>query len=74
MSNSRKYTYRLAEDTTGAASGWTAEIVRRVTAKREAVSKQQSGFATEADARTWAEAELAVFLKLQERKKKAPKN
>lgn len=74
MSNSKKYTYRLAEDASDAASGWTAEIVRRVTAKRETVSKQQGGFASEAEAKAWAEAELVTFLKVQERRKKAPKS
>lgn len=60
MTRTQKYQYRLIPaDTT-----WTAEIVRRVSASKENVSKRQTGFSSEADAQAWAETELAAFLQL----------
>lgn len=61
MSQSQKYQYRILP----AGSAWTAEIVRRVSAKKETVSKRQTGFGSEAEAQTWAEGELAAFQQLQ---------
>ncbi|RLA19910.1 MAG: DUF3622 domain-containing protein [Gammaproteobacteria bacterium] len=45
------------------AETWRAEITRRVSSKRSTVSKSQDGFATEAEAKKWAEEELKAFLK-----------
>lgn len=67
MAQSKKYEYRVTQD----KKTWTAEIVRRVTSKRTAVSKSQDGFATEAEAKTWGEKELQSFLdNLGERNKR----
>jgi len=41
---------------------WTAQIVRRKTARETIVSKSQDGFATEAAAIEWAQTELVSFL------------
>ncbi len=57
MSQGKKYSYQVAQED----NGWTAGIVRRVSAHRTTVSKSQDGFATEALAQEWAEAELKAF-------------
>jgi hypothetical protein len=59
LEKSKKYAYQLVK----ARAGWTAEILRRVTSKKTLVTKSQTGFASEAEAQTWAEAEVKVFLK-----------
>jgi len=67
MTTNKKYDYRIAQDGTS----WTAEIIRRVTTKKTAVSKTQDGFATEAEAKAWGEKELKSFLEnLAERNKR----
>ncbi|MDP1930393.1 MAG: DUF3622 domain-containing protein [Gammaproteobacteria bacterium] len=66
MPKSRKYDMRVIE----ADGTWKAEIVRRASAKKSVVSKTQDGFVTEADAKAWAEKELAVFLELNEHNKR----
>jgi len=67
MTQSKKYDYRISQN----KKTWTAEIIRRVTSKRTAVSKSQDGFATEAEAKAWGEKELAAFLEnLAERNKR----
>ncbi len=43
-------------------TSWKAEIVRRVSARKTKVSKFQDGFASESEAKAWAETELAQFL------------
>jgi Protein of unknown function (DUF3622) len=58
MTTNKKYDYRITQNKTD----WTAEITRRVTSKKTTVSKSQDGFATEAEAKTWGEKELAAFL------------
>lgn len=58
MTTHKKYDYRITQD----GSAWNAEIIRRVTSKRTAVSKSQEGFASEAEARAWGEKELKSFL------------
>lgn len=55
---SKKYESRVTQ----VEDSWKAEIVRRVSARKSNVSKKQAGFATEAEAQTWADAELAKFL------------
>ena len=59
MKKSKKYDYRVAQDN----DAWTAEITRRVTSRVTVVSKDKGGFATEAEAQAWAQAEVESFLK-----------
>lgn len=54
----KKYDYRLIQD----ESGWTAQIVRRITSKGSVVSKSQAGFSTEDEAQLWGQKELESFL------------
>ncbi|MBB1274745.1 MULTISPECIES: DUF3622 domain-containing protein [Psychromonas] len=61
MTQQKKFDYKIKQD----ANTWSAEITRRVSARRSSVSKQQDGFATEALAIEWATAELAGFLEKQ---------
>ncbi len=64
MTQAKKYEIRVVQND----SKWSAEIVRRVTSKKTTVSKAQDGFASEAEAKTWGDTELKVFLKkLKER-------
>ena len=58
MSNSKKFDIRLIED----GATWTAQITRRKTAKETIVSKSQDGFASETEAKAWADTELVSFL------------
>jgi hypothetical protein len=70
MTQSKKYSLRITQDN----ATWTAEIVRRKTAKESLVSKAQSGFASESDAQAWGETELKTFLQHQvERNKRHAK-
>lgn len=59
MKKSKKYDYRVVQDNTT----WTAEITRRVTSRVTVVSKAKDGFATEAEAQAWGQAEVEAFLK-----------
>jgi len=59
MKQSKKYDYRVVEDN----DAWTAEITRRVTSRVIVVSKGKGGFATEAEAQAWGQAEVEAFLK-----------
>lgn len=59
MTQSKKYDYRVVQDNTH----WTVEIIRRVTAKKTLVSKNQTGFNTEAEAQAWGQEEVKAFLK-----------
>lgn len=61
MTQQKKFDYQIKQD----ANTWSAEITRRVSARRSSVSKQQDGFETEALAIEWATAELAGFLEKQ---------
>lgn len=66
MSKGKKYDYRVIPGD----AGWSAEIIRRVTARKTIVSKRQDGFATEAEAQSWGESELKSFAEnLNERNK-----
>lgn len=70
MSKAKKYDYRVVQD----GASWGAEITRRISRQKTRVSKQQAGFATEAEAQAWAEAELKTFLLHQaERNKRRAK-
>ncbi|WP_038177211.1 MULTISPECIES: DUF3622 domain-containing protein [Vibrio] len=61
MSNNKKFAIRVTEK----RNGWCAEITRQVTSRKTAVSKRETGFATEAEAQVWAETELAGFVQNQ---------
>jgi hypothetical protein len=70
MTQSKKYSLRITQDN----ATWTAEILRRKTAKQQIVSKTQSGFTSESDAQAWGETELKTFLQHQvERNKRHAK-
>ena len=67
MTKGKKFDYRVVQDN----ACWTAEIVRRKTARETVVSKSQGGFTSEADAQEWGQKELKVFLQnLVERNKR----
>ncbi len=62
-----KYSTNIEQDD----SGWRVDIVRRVSSRKTLVSKSQDGFASEDEAKTWAESELNAFLQsLRERNKR----
>jgi len=61
MAKGKKYDFNLVL----VDGSWTAEIVRKITSKKTVVSKSQAGFASEAEAQVWAEAELKGFLQNQ---------
>jgi hypothetical protein len=54
-----KYNSRIIEN----GATWTAEITRRISARKTGVSKSEEGFSSEAAAQAWVEKELPVFLK-----------
>ncbi len=58
MAKGKKYDFRVEQ----AGDVWTVDIIRQVTSKKTTVSKTQSGFATESEAKTWGETELKTFL------------
>lgn len=63
---SQKYSYQLIEK----RNGWAAEIIRQITSRRTLVSKRKLGFATEEEAKAWAEQELVEFQKIQTERNK----
>ncbi|MES9858687.1 MAG: DUF3622 domain-containing protein [Sedimenticola sp.] len=71
MGKGKKFDYRVTQE----GDTWSAEIVRRVTSKKTAVSKSQGGFASETEAQEWGGKELKSFLKsLSERNRRCSKN
>lgn len=58
MAKGKKYEFHVKQENTG----WTAEIIRKVTAKRTIVSKCQKGFSSESEAQEWGESELKTIL------------
>jgi len=66
MATGSKYATQIVQD----EAVWTANITRRVSRKEVVVSKTQSGFATEAEAQTWADAELKAFVENQSERNK----
>ncbi len=66
MASSKKYNCRVTQEDTS----WTAEILRRKTARESIVSKSQTGFASEAEAEAWGQEELKNFLKTEADKRK----
>jgi len=61
MKTSKKYTAKISQ----VNDSWTAEIIRRASVEKNVVSKTQADFKSEADAKEWAEKELATFLTKQ---------
>lgn len=59
MKISKKYHCQTAQ----VGASWTAEVVRRVTAKTSVVTTSKTGFASEADALIWGQTEVAALLK-----------
>jgi len=57
MSQSKKYDFSLSQE----QDTWNAAIVRRASAKKTVITKTQSNFKTEAEAKKWAEDELVLF-------------
>jgi len=62
MSKSKKYQYKITQES---ASCWSASIIRQVSSTKSNVSKTQSDFSTEAEAKKWADAELVEFRQTQ---------
>lgn len=61
-----KFNYRLVQND----KGWTAEIIRKMTAKKMVVTMKKDNFATEKAADEWGKAELERFVTaLNERKR-----
>lgn len=58
MATGKKYDYRVAKN----RKNWKAEIIRQVTSRKTVVSKRKTGFATESEAKQWAETELKSFI------------
>jgi hypothetical protein len=58
MAQSKKYDSKIKQN----GATWTAKIIRRVTSQKTMVSKQQHGFASEAEAEAWAEKEITLFV------------
>ena len=61
MSKNKKYDYQLEQ----IDSSWNAQITRKVSSKKVIVSKEKKGFDNESEAKTWAENEIARFIKTQ---------
>lgn len=59
--SSKKYQTEVLEEN----GKWTARITRKLSSKKSTVSKQQEGFATQAEAETWANDTLATFIDTQ---------
>jgi hypothetical protein len=66
MKESKKYSIRTSQE----KDTWSAEIIRRASAKKTIVSKTQAGFKTEAEATEWAEKELVLFTAKQSEQNK----
>ncbi|MEK6595405.1 MAG: DUF3622 domain-containing protein [Pseudomonadota bacterium] len=58
MAKGKKYDFRVKQENVC----WIAEIIRKASSKKTVVSKRQSGFASESEAREWGQLELKVFL------------
>jgi len=57
MANNKKYDSKIEQE----GSLWKAQIHRQVTSKKTIISKQQGSFASEEQAKEWAEKQLAEF-------------
>jgi len=56
----KKYEITITEND----QNWTAAIVRKVSSRKTMVTKSQDGFASEAEASSWADTELKALLKV----------
>lgn len=56
--------YRVNIEQTG--DSWAAQIVRQVSKHKTHVSAEQTGFADQAEAQTWADGKLAEFIATQQ--------
>jgi hypothetical protein len=66
-----KFNFRVVKTDTS----WTAEIIRKKTAKEVVVTKKKEDFTNESDAQEWAETELKTFVTdLNARKRRASIN
>ena len=66
-----KFNYRLVQND----KNWSAEIIRKMTARKVVVTLKKDGFSTEAEADDWGKAELDSFVKtLNERRRLANEN
>ncbi len=61
MATGKKFNYRLVEK----RNGWAAEIIRQISARRTTISKRETGFASEEEAKVWAEKTLVEFAQNQ---------
>jgi hypothetical protein len=61
MPQSKKYGFSLSQE----QGSWNAAIVRRASAKNIVVTKTQTGFKTEVEAKQWSEKELVTFTEKQ---------
>ena len=61
MSKSKKYAVSVEQH----EDAWKAQILRQVTSRKTAVSKQQDGFASREEAEQWGAEQLAEFTKVQ---------
>ncbi len=67
MAKSKKYDFRVVPK----KSGWSTEIIRRVTTQKITISKSQEGFSSESEAQAWGEVMLKSFVEgLTERNKR----
>ncbi|WP_415903387.1 DUF3622 domain-containing protein [Neptuniibacter sp. QD29_5] len=71
MAKGKKYDFQLVAE----GETWSAKILRQASARKTVISKQQDGFATEDEAKVWAEAELEQFMsqQVERNKRKAEK-
>ncbi len=56
----KKYQITVAEE----GGNWSAAIVRKVSSRKSTITKSQDGFASEAEASSWADTELKALLKV----------
>lgn len=61
MSKSKKYAVSVEQH----EDAWKAQILRQVTSRKTAVSKQQDGFASREEAEQWGTEQLQEFTKVQ---------
>lgn len=67
MTKAKKFECRIEQE----GDTWTAQITRRKTSRETVVSKSQSGFASESEAKAWGDEALKSFLEgLHARNKK----
>lgn len=58
MAQENKFDYRIKQD----GNQWSAEITRRVSARRNTVSKRKKGFDSQEQAEQWAKEQLIDFI------------